>query len=70
MIYSSLTCGSTWHSAGLIGHLRMEPLIYELATRSTHLYETLAEETGLSTGTFRTLYDYMVISDLYLSAIP
>ena len=50
IICFSLTCGTTWHAAGLVGRLKMKPLLFELANRSARLYETLEEDTGLSTG--------------------
>ncbi|XP_071806737.1 pyruvate dehydrogenase phosphatase regulatory subunit, mitochondrial-like isoform X2 [Asterias amurensis] len=50
----SLTCGTTWHAAGLVGRLKMKPLLFELANRSARLYETLEKDTGLSTGYKRT----------------
>jgi len=45
-----LTSGSTWHAAGLVGQLRSERNITRMLQYSVSLYETLEEETGLSTG--------------------
>ncbi len=45
-----LTCGTTWHAAGLIGQLRPSPNLTRLAKYSAELYMRLEEETGLSTG--------------------
>ncbi len=45
-----LSCGTTWHAAGLVGQLRASESGTRLVQYSTELYERLAEETGLSTG--------------------
>ncbi len=45
-----LTCGTTWHAAGLIGQLRPNQNMTRLAKYSAELYVKLEEETGLSTG--------------------
>lgn len=45
-----LTSGSTWHAAGLVGQLRSERNTTRMLQYSVSLYETLEEETGLSTG--------------------
>ena len=45
-----LTSGSTWHAAGLVGQLRSERNITRMLQYSVSLYETLEEETGLTTG--------------------
>ena len=45
-----LTCGTTWHAAGLIGQLRASQNMTRLAKYSTELYPKLEEETGLATG--------------------
>ncbi len=45
-----LTCGTTWHAAGLIGQLRATRNLTRLARYSTELYHALAAETGLETG--------------------
>ncbi|MEM9319946.1 MAG: FAD-dependent oxidoreductase [Pseudomonadota bacterium] len=45
-----LTCGTTWHAAGLIGQLRASQNMTRLAKYSTELYATLEAETGVATG--------------------
>ena len=45
-----LTCGTTWHAAGLIGQLRATQNLTRLARYSTELYHSLKAETGLDTG--------------------
>jgi heterotetrameric sarcosine oxidase gamma subunit len=45
-----LSCGTTWHAAGLVGQLRASESGTRLVQYSTELYARLAEETGLSTG--------------------
>ncbi|MEM1274534.1 MAG: FAD-dependent oxidoreductase [Pseudomonadota bacterium] len=45
-----LTCGTTWHAAGLVGQLRASQNMTRLAKYSTDLYATLESETGVATG--------------------
>ena len=45
-----LTCGTTWHAAGLIGQLRASANMTRLAKYSADLYSGLEAETGLATG--------------------
>jgi 4-methylaminobutanoate oxidase (formaldehyde-forming) len=45
-----LTCGSTFHAAGLVGQLRSSASITQLLKYSVELYQTLEAETGLATG--------------------
>ena len=45
-----LTCGTTWHAAGLIGQLRHNQNMTRLAKYSADLYVRLEEETGVATG--------------------
>ncbi|MBR0558066.1 GcvT family protein [Ciceribacter sp. L1K23] len=45
-----LTCGTTWHAAGLIGQLRGSQNMTRLAKYSRDLYVRLEEETGIGTG--------------------
>jgi 4-methylaminobutanoate oxidase (formaldehyde-forming) len=45
-----LSCGTTWHAAGLVGQLRASEGGTRLVQYSTELYERLERETGLSTG--------------------
>jgi 4-methylaminobutanoate oxidase (formaldehyde-forming) len=45
-----LTCGTTWHAAGLVGQLRATQNLTRLAQYTTQLYEGLERETGQATG--------------------
>jgi glycine cleavage system T protein len=45
-----LTCGTTWHAAGLIGQLRASRNMTRLAKYSADLYVNLEAETGIATG--------------------
>ena len=45
-----LSCGTTWHAAGLVGQLRASESGTRLVQYSTELYARLEAETGLSTG--------------------
>ena len=45
-----LTCGTTWHAAGLVGQLRGSRNMTRLAKYSADLYVGLEEETGVATG--------------------
>ncbi|MEC8146292.1 MAG: FAD-dependent oxidoreductase [Pseudomonadota bacterium] len=45
-----LTCGTTWHAAGLIAQLRATQNMTRLAKYSQELYFGLEEETGVATG--------------------
>ncbi|MEM0937073.1 MAG: FAD-dependent oxidoreductase [Pseudomonadota bacterium] len=45
-----LTCGTTWHAAGLIAQLRASQNMTRLAKYSAELYAELEAETGLATG--------------------
>ena len=45
-----LTCGSTFHAAGLVGQLRSSANITQLLKYSVELYDALEEETGQATG--------------------
>jgi 4-methylaminobutanoate oxidase (formaldehyde-forming) len=46
----SLTCGTTWHAAGLVGRLRGTKTASRLVQYSAELYARLPEETGQATG--------------------
>jgi 4-methylaminobutanoate oxidase (formaldehyde-forming) len=46
----SLTCGTTWHAAGLIGRLRASRAACRLVQASAELYARLPAETGQATG--------------------
>ena len=45
-----LTCGTTWHAAGLVGQLRATRNLTELAKYTAQLYRSLEAETGHATG--------------------
>ncbi|HET7755927.1 MAG TPA: FAD-dependent oxidoreductase, partial [Steroidobacteraceae bacterium] len=45
-----LTCGTTWHAAGLVGQLRATHNLTRLAQYTAQLYEGLERETGQATG--------------------
>ena len=46
----TLSCGTTWHAAGLVGQLRASESGTRLVQYSTELYSLLEGETGLSAG--------------------
>ena len=50
----SLTCGTTWHAAGLVGQLRATQNLTRLAQYSAELFATLEKETGQATGYIQT----------------
>jgi sarcosine dehydrogenase len=45
-----LSCGTTWHAAGLVGQLRAHQNMTRLVQHSVDLYSRLEAETGLATG--------------------
>ena len=45
-----LSCGTTWHAAGLVGQLRSSHNLTRLASYGAVLYERLEAETGQATG--------------------
>ncbi|MBT5675108.1 MAG: FAD-dependent oxidoreductase [Rhodospirillaceae bacterium] len=45
-----LTCGTTWHAAGLVGQLRGSQRMTQLAKYTAELYQSLEAETGQATG--------------------
>ena len=45
-----LTCGTTWHAAGLVGQLRATKNMTMLAKYTSELYSKLEKETGQATG--------------------
>ena len=53
----SLTGGTTWHAAGLVGQLRGNRSLTELAKYTAELYAGLEAETGQATG-FRQVGSY------------
>jgi len=50
----SLTSGTSWHAAGIVGPLRATPNMTRLAAHALELFPRLEAETGLSTGYMRT----------------
>src|SRR3954467_2584173 len=45
-----LTCGTTWHAAGLVGQLRAHQNMTRLVQYSAQLYQAPEAETGQATG--------------------
>ena len=45
-----ISCGTTWHAAGLVGQLRATQNLTRLAKYGADLYEQLEAETGQATG--------------------
>jgi len=45
-----ISCGTTWHAAGLVGQLRATQNLTKLAKYGADLYERLEAETGQATG--------------------
>ena len=45
-----LTCGTTWHAAGLIGQMRPNRNMTQMSRYGIELYSRLEAETGLATG--------------------
>jgi 4-methylaminobutanoate oxidase (formaldehyde-forming) len=45
-----LTCGTTWHAAGLVGQMRPNRTMTQMSRYGIELYATLEAETGLATG--------------------
>src|SRR5690348_13733003 len=45
-----LSCGTTWHAAGVVGQLRAHPSLTRLMLYSSELYAGLEAEVGLGTG--------------------
>ncbi len=45
-----LTCGTTWHAAGLVGQMRPNRSMTRMSKYGIELYSTLEAETGLATG--------------------
>ena len=58
-----LTCGTTWHAAGLVGQLRATYNLTRLAQYTTNLYASLEQETGQATG-FRQTGSIAVATNL------
>ncbi len=45
-----LTCGTTWHAAGLVGQMRANRNMTRMSKYGIELYARLEQETGLATG--------------------
>src|ERR1700728_2992359 len=45
-----LSCGTTWHAAGIVGQLRTHPSLTRLMLESSELYASLESLVGLGTG--------------------
>src|SRR5216117_1539877 len=45
-----LTCGTTWHAAGLVGQTRATRNATRMSRYGIELYSSLEQETGLATG--------------------
>jgi glycine/D-amino acid oxidase-like deaminating enzyme len=45
-----LTCGATWHAAGLVGQMRLNCNMTRTSKYGIELYATLETETGQATG--------------------
>ncbi|HEX6154922.1 MAG TPA: FAD-dependent oxidoreductase, partial [Burkholderiales bacterium] len=45
-----LSCGTTWHAAGLVGQMRPNRSMTRMSQYGTQLYSSLERETGLATG--------------------
>ena len=50
----TLTSGTTWHAAGVVGSLRASVFLTHLTVAACHLFPLLEQETGQSTGYRRT----------------
>src|SRR5512141_1026766 len=46
----NLTCGTTWHAAGLVGQTRATRNATRMSRYGIELYASLEQETGLATG--------------------
>jgi glycine/D-amino acid oxidase-like deaminating enzyme/glycine cleavage system aminomethyltransferase T len=46
----TLTCGTTWHAAGLVGQMRPNRAMTRMSQYGIGLYASLEAETGLATG--------------------
>ena len=51
---NTLTSGTSWHAAGIVGPLRATPNMTRLASYALELFPLLEVETGLATGYART----------------
>lgn len=51
---NTLTSGTSWHAAGIVGPLRATPNMTWLASRALDVFPALERETGMATGYHRT----------------
>ncbi|MEM8869078.1 MAG: FAD-dependent oxidoreductase [Pseudomonadota bacterium] len=51
---NTLTSGTSWHAAGIVGPLRATPNMTQLAKAALEVFPALELETGMSTGYVRT----------------
>ena len=51
---NKLTCGTSWHAAGIVGPLRATPNMTRLAMAALEVFPRLEAETGMSVGYVRT----------------
>lgn len=51
---NTLTSGTSWHAAGIVGPLRATPNMTRLASAALEVFPALESETGLTTGYRRT----------------
>ena len=59
----SLTCGTTWHAAGLLGKLRSSAAETKLSSYSVELYSKLEGDTGVGTGWEIIFQSFISFSD-------
>ena len=52
-----LTCGTTWHAAGLVAQLRASKNMTRLSQYTTELFAQLTAETGQETGLPENRFD-------------
>lgn len=51
---NKLTCGTSWHAAGIVGPLRATPNMTRLAMYAGELFPQLEADSGFSTGYRKT----------------
>src|SRR5437868_15053137 len=61
-----LSCGTTWHAAGLVGQLRASQSGTRLVQYSTQLYRELEAETGLTARSEELQSPYELVCRLLL----
>lgn len=58
-----IACGTSWHSLGVVGLLRTNPVMSRLAMETANLIPVLERETGIST-------DYMERGSINVTEVP